>query len=433
MKLINLEIHNLYDSMNLRLNFNDKVTMLVGINGTGKTSALNAIDWLLKPNLHKLATTAFTKIILRFNSSGQEYTLKASKTKAKLTLSINGGEVKYRSISVDLMEFAYFKDDLTDELSISVAPAKHELPLWNLIKSFTKPISITLDRSISAEIEDQTFEEPAFSNAGKKTRKKSPLIHVQDVTSQKYAEFRKKAISNDGELKARLAMSALQTPLTLERDTLERPMSKVEIRKLKTQVTTYLSESIKSDQVSTQVDLFFAALTQLEDKYRESNKTSKILAYFIHSQYKQAGNMANAFNDFETKNANAFKDLKVYIDSVNLFFRDSGKNLCFDTSTGQLVFSMLGQDGRKVIRSIAHLSSGERQILILFTFLAFIAKSNGIFIVDEPEISLHPKWQNEFMPAFLELCPEDTQLLIATHSPEIVGKYKETCVTPEAF
>ena len=152
------------------------------------------------------------------------------------------------------------------------------------------------------------------------------------------------------------------------------------------------------------------------------------------SQYKQVDNLAKAFNEFETKNSNAYKDLKSYIDTINTFFSDSGKKLYFDASTGRLVFSMKTSSEQALQkRNITNLSSGERQILILFTFLAFIAKSESVFIVDEPEISLHPKWQSEFMAAFLGLCPRNTQLLLATHSPEIVGSHKEKCVTPEVF
>ena len=65
---------------------------------------------------------------------------------------------------------------------------------------------------------------------------------------------------------------------------------------------------------------------------------------------------------------------------------------------------------------------------MLFTFLAFASNPKSVFMVDEPELSLHPKWQSDFMDAFLKLRPEGTQLLLATHSPDIVGKYKKNCV-----
>lgn len=432
MKLKNLEIHELHGSMNIKLDFNSDITMLVGINGSGKTSALNAIDWLLRPNLKKLAQVGFSKILLSFAFADRDYLLKASKTKNRLTLSLTGTESRLRPITVDLVHPSD-ADEIRDDIYDGLRPEKHEVPLWNLLQSFPKPIVITLDRTISAEVEEHVYEESGFTYTTKKTRPKSPLGHVVEVTSARYAEFRKEAIKNDAELKTRLAMSALQAPYQ-SRSGQVKALTKTEITKLQKKVTTYLSESIKTDEVKLQVDQFFNALKLLESEFATGAKASPAFAHFLLSQYKQIDNLAKAFNEFETKNANAYKDLKSYIDTINTFFSDSGKELHFDASTGRLVFSMktpTEKNAKK--RSISNLSSGERQILILFTFLAFIAKSGSVFIVDEPEISLHPKWQSEFMAAFLSLCPANTQLLLATHSPEIVGNHKDKCVTPEVF
>ncbi|MBK7680426.1 MAG: ATP-binding protein [Chitinophagaceae bacterium] len=54
-------------------------------------------------------------------------------------------------------------------------------------------------------------------------------------------------------------------------------------------------------------------------------------------------------------------------------------------------------------------------------------KSGTIFIIDEPELSLHPKWQEDFLAAVEALTPKNTQLIIATHSPIIVGNNADYC------
>jgi predicted ATPase len=166
------------------------------------------------------------------------------------------------------------------------------------------------------------------------------------------------------------------------------------------------------------------------EMHRSNAKEQHDLVFgFVATQYRQIESLAKAFNDFEKKNALAFKSLHDYLLAVNRFFNDSGKELFFDESTGKLAFSFNNAPGKKRYgQSVVHLSSGERQILVLFTFLAFASNQKGVFIVDEPELSLHPKWQSDFMDAFLKLRPEDTQLLLATHSPDIVGKYKSSCV-----
>ncbi len=302
--------------------------------------------------------------------------------------------------------------------------------MWNLLKSFTSPIVITLDRTISAETDDVFYIEPSRGAVTRRARSRSPLTHVQDVTSAMYAEYRTKAIQHDDELKARIVMSALQDPEVLFKGRAIKPMNDREISNLQEKVIKYLSNSIKSDDVAVQVKRFFSASSLLAQQASSAlHHHPEYLIDFLATQYRQVENLAKAFNDFEVKNSQSFKELKGYLAAVNKFFGDSNKTLYFDESTGKLAFSFVQHDGKKSgKRSVAHLSSGEKQILILFTFLAFVAKPGSVFIVDEPELSLHPKWQHEFMEFFLKLRPNNTQLLLATHSPDIVGRFKSSCV-----
>ncbi|MEV4625474.1 AAA family ATPase [Micromonospora sp. NPDC049523] len=64
------------------------------------------------------------------------------------------------------------------------------------------------------------------------------------------------------------------------------------------------------------------------------------------------------------------------------------------------------------------LSSGEKQIVrLLLECLA--ARSNAI-LIDEPELSLHVDWQNKLV-SFMHLINPDAQLILATHSPEVMA------------
>lgn len=93
------------------------------------------------------------------------------------------------------------------------------------------------------------------------------------------------------------------------------------------------------------------------------------------------------------------------------------------------------KSGEKVINFIEYnkvmtidkLSSGEKQVVFRGSFLLKNKKSNeGAYIlIDEPEISLHPKWQLEIMQFIKGLFTNDTgvqtsQIIVATHSPFII-------------
>ena len=49
MQIIELEVNKLYGYIDKKINFYEDINLLVGINGAGKTSILNILNWLLQP------------------------------------------------------------------------------------------------------------------------------------------------------------------------------------------------------------------------------------------------------------------------------------------------------------------------------------------------------------------------------------------------
>jgi len=80
--------------------------------------------------------------------------------------------------------------------------------------------------------------------------------------------------------------------------------------------------------------------------------------------------------------------------------------------------------------SIARLSSGEKQILILLIETLLQRQVPYIFLADEPELSLHISWQRNVISAIQKLNPS-AQVIVATHSPEIAGKFRGSLLDME--
>jgi len=111
---------------------------------------------------------------------------------------------------------------------------------------------------------------------------------------------------------------------------------------------------------------------------------------------------------------------------VNKFLQQTNKQVEVGSS-GQL--TVLVNDNSEP-RPISALSSGERQLLVILAHLS-LNKSlavSGVFIVDEPELSLHIDWQEKFVDAIREANPS-VQLILATHSPAIILDRTESCRT----
>ncbi len=82
---------------------------------------------------------------------------------------------------------------------------------------------------------------------------------------------------------------------------------------------------------------------------------------------------------------------------------------------------MFNSDG--VYLEPTQLSSGEKQLLILFAESVLQKKQPWLYIADEPELSLHVSWQENLVSSISNMNPK-AQLIIATHSPDIVGNFQ---------
>ena len=74
------------------------------------------------------------------------------------------------------------------------------------------------------------------------------------------------------------------------------------------------------------------------------------------------------------------------------------------------------EDG-KAIR-LGNLSSGEKHLLRIF--VEILSCDDGVFLIDEPELSMHIDWQRQLVGMLRTLNPT-VQIILATHSPEILA------------
>lgn len=78
----------------------------------------------------------------------------------------------------------------------------------------------------------------------------------------------------------------------------------------------------------------------------------------------------------------------------------------------------------------AYLSSGEQHLLVLFGALLFGTPVNPLVLIDEPELSLHVSWQRQFLQILEEIIAlNPMDVVIATHSPQIVYDRRDLMVS----
>jgi ABC-type dipeptide/oligopeptide/nickel transport system ATPase subunit len=109
--------------------------------------------------------------------------------------------------------------------------------------------------------------------------------------------------------------------------------------------------------------------------------------------------------------------LATFVDELNTAFFQN-KEVGFDLGQGVKISSGGSPLDPKV------LSSGEKQLLVLFCNVAQASNGQSIFIIDEPELSLNVSWQRRLIDALQKLASENAQFILATHSLELLSRHR---------
>lgn len=158
--------------------------------------------------------------------------------------------------------------------------------------------------------------------------------------------------------------------------------------------------------------LTYNLLPQLQIRPYNPNK-APISSVYINT----LGKKLEAYDDIRRK-------LKLYLQLLN---NKEFVNKRFGFSRNEGLRVLLNTGG--VLKDLTKLSSGEQnEIFLLYKFI-FEVPEKSILLIDEPELSLHVAWQLQFIKDIKQIArTRDVQIIIATHSPEIVSESMDDCV-----
>ena len=103
----------------------------------------------------------------------------------------------------------------------------------------------------------------------------------------------------------------------------------------------------------------------------------------------------------------------------------SGRKLkLLKTELNEFKFQKVGTE----IEKFSDFSTGEKQLITFLVYSAIKLPNYipSLIIIDEPELSLHVKWQNKLLKNLLK--KDNIQILSATHSPYILNKSVDSSV-----
>ncbi len=439
-----MKVANLHGYINHDIGFKPGVNILIGINGSGKTSVLNALAWTLKPNDVQGTTLAASKLAtLKFDAV--KISCKMSKTKSLeviakrtdefVTIGVSGikTELKFPAIQTPESPFVFTRRaPRTEELSEAILhhlDMQRNNPVLEALSNLQGPLYLPLDRR---------WMQPWDTDSRLRTISQGGQIPIYEVLrlAERANNQEQADVKQENEtLRQRIIASSFEDSsqtFAKHRTAVPTPKQVHESRNRIVKTLTKLGIPNADDFTSS----YFIRLEKTAKTLGGQKWSSKIpfkspnfetwiewLTDQSHSAYR-IETLLKLIEEYETKTQKLTKLTTSFLTLLNSFLKDSEKSLYFD-SKGDLVVTR----GDDTTFSAAHLSSGELQLLTLFSFLHFRFDPNQQFaiIIDEPELSLHIDWQGRYINSIMKANP-DAQFILATHSPEITAGFDDCCI-----
>lgn len=423
------KVHDYYD---FNFDFFKDVTFLVGINGTGKTSALRLMQAALSIDLHTLLSIKFSSLKIEVENENSDYSLSILKKPDQLLFILNGRELPFNISPMFQEEAKVFNPQIEEFLEsqrLELIRAGSEV-----LRNFTsgvRPLFLGLERRMGRYDEDPYAFDPIARPTSRgairhKREALEGLENCQRLVERAYKQYRR---VSDGSIDRLLNIIIESTfeYIDFDLDSLRpidiNPREELEeFQHRRQEIEAFARKLSGSEKVSAQIEKFFLQLSEALSKYKGKNEEHFSLEWLLNLAQIQRIRKILAEMDRQKKTAEKFyAPIKEFKDSMNSFLKHSRKELDID-ALGKIKISQLGKP-----IDISLLSSGEKQLLILMTHARFGFNKRSTFIVDEPELSLHMRWQEMLIESLLN-GNKNNQYIFATHSPEIVGYLTNNCI-----
>lgn len=157
-----------------------------------------------------------------------------------------------------------------------------------------------------------------------------------------------------------------------------------------------------------------------------SNFTAMCQWFYLRENSELRAKVQNRYNG-------EFSDLYAIREALKMTI-EGLERVWFDGNPPRMMVEIREADGALHAYELAQLSDGYRNLLaIVLDFARRFAMANpswsnpleapGILLIDEIELHLHPRWQQQVIPALRKAFP-NTQLIVSTHSPAVLTTVK---------
>jgi predicted ATPase len=423
-------INGLFGFKDVAIPFDKEAVILIAENGSGKTTILNTLYYSISCKFDKLSTVEFESVVLEF-TSGVSVEIKKS----------------------DLNSW-YNPPDIFDTLSVlrRYLPLR-EINIW--YREIRKSSSSELARKRTLQLIDtgripskylsRLMEEVDLIRGDKKIEQKSKIDTIRATIQENLNEsvlyfptYRRieedlKNLGYEDDRFERLSLGEGEGKLIQfgMNDVIERwEEIKTTIKnsalnlfsKVTGEILTQFVEGIAITQEmrdSIQPDTLNIVLSRVGENNISKSDRNKI-ENLVSSGKINSDEQYSQLVYFLSKLVGLYEQQKEKDDSINQFATICNeylnkKRIVYDEAKVEI--SIIQTRNKNQI-DLKNLSSGEKQIISLFSRIYLESSEDFILLFDEPELSLSIEWQKLLLPDILK-SGKCKLLLAATHSPFI--------------
>ena len=425
-KIKKVKIEGFWGTRTVTLNFNDDINFLIGVNGSGKTTMINLIAASLNADFATLDKAQFSKIRVDF------FDLKEVKEKTQCFIEVEK-TVNENSPYSNII----FKIKLPDDNK----PKIYKLNELEEESFFRYPndyiihkrhrLSGQLERDVNIALKDivnltwlsihrttgisRTSDEKSFeSTIDKKINELSTdLVKYFGILDKRYSLETEKFQKN---IFLSLIEDETQDDILSISKELDSEKEKDSLKQI------FLLFKLKENDFSLKLQKHFKSFEAAKDNLKKNQEINlNHLAAFIGT--RRVHSIVQEWNTLNEIKTLINKPKFTFLSEINCLFQ--GKKISINERNELFVETQSGKTF-----PLIHLSSGEKQLIIILGQSLLQENNNHIYIADEPELSLHVEWQEKLVSSLKSVNP-NSQIIFATHSPDIVGKYSDSVINVE--
>ena len=428
-KIEKVTISEFWGDKDVVLNFKEDVNFLIGVNGSGKTTIINLIAAALNADFSTLDRIQFKKIHIDLYSvdknpkNSQNGFIEVEKAEQpsspfpSIVFKIKKpGEQEAKKFILDVLEreqvFRYSGEYQTVHRT-SKRSGQFERDINFALKEIVNVSWLSIHRTSTPynRREEKNFESTVDQ---KIVELANDLIKYFSLLNRKYSEETEKFQKYIFES----LITESQADVFAFIKTLDAEKEKESLKQI------FLQFGLNQNVSTKKLDSFFTSYKASYEKMEQPQPgpiTIDDLSHFLG--IKRIHSVVQEWNKLLETQKKINKSKDIFLEVINALLQR--KKLIINEKNELIAET---QSGKQL--ALITLSSGEKQLLIILGQSLLQESRVHIYIADEPELSLHVEWQEKLVNSLKSVNPM-SQIIFATHSPDIVGEYENSVIKIE--